>query len=422
MLLACAFASVARRSQTRASGLWLVGWVLVAVHFAGFIFISVPGVIGNISTFIFLTALIWAGILFTWASIPYREEVSSRWMLTVMMVVTALYVGVLMVSPTGSWALIPAAALIGALPLTITLLKLREFNHTLRWVTVSLFCALSAFLLTVQNRHGNGPDLAINGILFTVYFDCCIHIWYTYRRATAGAFVTVAGFLAWASVFVVAPTIEAFWPHLHVEGEVWNLPKYVAAVGMILRVLEDQIEHNRFLALHDELTGLPNRRLFQDRLASALERARRSGTQTALLLIDLNQFKQVNDSFGHHVGDLLLRTVGSMFAGRVRRTDTVARTGGDEFSIILEGPTNREDAEHVCQALVQLLHEPLKLADQLVHATVSVGVAVFPEDALSMESLCIAADLKMYDRKRGHARDARRNRRSLSSYSSAAEA
>jgi diguanylate cyclase (GGDEF)-like protein len=182
---------------------------------------------------------------------------------------------------------------------------------------------------------------------------------------------------------------------------VWNLPKYVVAVGMILLLLEDQIEHNRHLALHDPLTGLPNRRLFQDRLGSALERARRTETQAALLVIDLDRFKQVNDTLGHHVGDQLLQKVGALFAGRVRRSDTVARTGGDEFSVVLEEPTSRNDALHVGESLLQLLNEPVELGEHRVNIGASIGIAVFPEDARDMELLCIAADLKMYDCKHG---------------------
>jgi diguanylate cyclase (GGDEF)-like protein len=168
---------------------------------------------------------------------------------------------------------------------------------------------------------------------------------------------------------------------------------------MILILLEGQIEHNKHLALHDALTSLPNRRLFEDRLSNALDRARRTNTQTALLIVDLNHFKQVNDTFGHHVGDLLLQRVGALFLGRVRRSDTVARTGGDEFSIILEEPANRAEAMHVSQALLELLRTPMQLENHTVQAGASIGVAVFPEDATEMEQLCIVADQRMYDEK-----------------------
>jgi diguanylate cyclase (GGDEF)-like protein len=256
------------------------------------------------------------------------------------------------------------------------------------------------FLLIIQHRPDYGPYMALNAVMFTVYLGCCIHFWFAYRRATAGAFITIAGFLAWASVFLVGPLMEHFLPKVVVESEVWNLPKYLVAIGMILLVLEDQIEHNEHLALHDPLTGLPNRRLYQDRLASALERARRAETQTSLLIIDLDRFKHVNDSLGHHVGDLVLQRVATLFSARVRRSDTVARTGGDEFSVILEEPTSREDAMMVGQSLIDLLKEPLDLGEQTVRIGASVGIAVFPEDAREMESLCIAADLRMYDSKR----------------------
>jgi diguanylate cyclase (GGDEF)-like protein len=195
--------------------------------------------------------------------------------------------------------------------------------------------------------------------------------------------------------------VDAFYPHVQIESEAWNLPKYVVAVGMILLLLEDQIEHNKYLALHDELTNLPNRRLFQDRLFSALERARRMDAQAALLLVDLDRFKLVNDTLGHHAGDLLLQHVASVFAGRVRRSDTVARTGGDEFSVILEEPTSRTEAENVAHSLMELLAEPIQIDDHPVQVGVSVGIAIFPDDALDMESLCIVADLRMYDRKHG---------------------
>ncbi|MGA7833377.1 MAG: GGDEF domain-containing protein [Terracidiphilus sp.] len=400
-LLTCAFASVVRRNYTPASGLWLVGWVMIALHFAAFLFLFAPGNWGLLAELTGTVALVLAGLLFQSAVIPYWKERSSRWMLAQLMASNALYVILLLIDHVPHWALNAAAALIGIGPLAITLTVLRRFHHALRWSTVAIYLALSAFLLIFQNRPENGTNLALNAVLFVVFLGCSFNFFFAFRRATAGAFVTITGFMAWASVFCVGPWMQIYLPQIHPESEVWNLPKFVVAVGMIVLLLEDQIEHNKHLALHDELTGLPNRRLYQDRMSSALDRARRSGSQMALLVVDLNHFKQVNDSYGHHIGDLLLQHVGTTFSGRVRRSDTLARTGGDEFSLILEEPTSRADAMHVSQSLLELLKEPIELEGNLVRTGASIGVAVYPEDASDMESLCIAADLRMYEAKKG---------------------
>jgi diguanylate cyclase (GGDEF)-like protein len=401
-LLASAFASVARRNATRVSGIWLTGWLLILLHFIALLFLPVAGLRGLVAGLFGLASLTWAGVLFIWSSVPFRKEGSTRWMLAVLVLTNTLYVCVLGTSGP-AWMLNFAAALLGLGPLAIAVSTMHRFNHPLRWVTVILYLGLAVFLLIIQHRPANGPDLALNAVLFTVYFDCGIHFWYTYRRATTGRFITVYGFFAWSSVFLFSPFKDAWFPNIHIENEVWNLPKYVVATGMILLLLEEQIEHNKHLALHDPLTGLPNRRLFQDRLANALERARRSGSQAALLVLDLDHFKNVNDTLGHHVGDLLLQRVAKIFGGRVRRSDTVARTGGDEFSVILEGPTNGTEALHVGHLLQEMLKEPMQLENRTVRIGASLGVAIFPDDAPDMESLCIAADLRMYDNKRENA-------------------
>ena len=401
-LLALAFASVARRNYTRSSGIWLTGWLLILLHFASFLFSPAPRVWGVTADFLGLASLVWAGVLFMWAAVPYRQETSSRWMVWVLLSTNTLVLFAVQYGEA-SWVASAAAILVGAGPLAVALKSIRRFHHPLRWTAVILYGGLAIFLLATQHRP-NSADTALNAILFTIYLGCALHFWYMYRRATAGAFITISGFFLWAFVFVIAPTMEAWFPAVHVESEVWNLPKFVVGIGMILLLLEEQIEHNKHLALHDVLTGLPNRRLFQDRLTWTLERARRTGTQAALLVLDLDGFKQVNDTMGHHVGDLLLQQVARIFSGRVRRSDTVARTGGDEFSVILDTPSNEAEALHVGHALQDLLKEPLILEDRSVRIGASFGLAVFPDDAVDMEALCIAADLRMYDNKRNRER------------------
>ena len=398
-LLVAAFASVARRNPTHTSRAWLIGWVMITLHFIAALFEHVSGVWGAIASTITLASLTWAGLLFIWASIPYRREGSTRAIFVSLLASNTLFLTLMNFRDQVDWTFTVAAILLGAPVLAIALISHRSCSHPLRWTIVGLYSTLAAFVLLVQHNPAHGPEWALDAILSTAYFGCCIHFWYAYRRATAGAFVTITGFFAWAMVWVIGAAMYALWPQVHVESDVWNLPKYLVAVGMILLLLEDQIEHSEHLALHDYLTGLPNRRLYQDRLARALERARRTGNQTALLVIDLDHFKQVNDTLGHHVGDLVLQRVGELFRTRVRRADTLARTGGDEFSVILEEPTSRANATNVGQSLVQLLAEPLECGEHTVRIGASVGIAVFPEDAREMEALCIAADLRMYDAK-----------------------
>jgi diguanylate cyclase (GGDEF)-like protein len=108
-----------------------------------------------------------------------------------------------------------------------------------------------------------------------------------------------------------------------------------------------------------------------------LERARRSSSKAALLVIDLDHFKQVNDTLGHHAGDLLLQQVGALFLGRVRNCDTVARTGGDEFSVILEETASADSAHQVAQALLQNLNQPLTVEGRIIRVGASIGIAVY---------------------------------------------
>jgi diguanylate cyclase (GGDEF)-like protein len=113
----------------------------------------------------------------------------------------------------------------------------------------------------------------------------------------------------------------------------------------------------------------------------------------------MNQFKQVNDNYGHAVGDQLLQRISKIFEERLRHIDTVARTGGDEFSIILECPVTRADAEKVARALLEEMREPLKLSNRSVQASFSFGIAMYPEDAKDAETLYITADTRMYETK-----------------------
>jgi diguanylate cyclase (GGDEF)-like protein len=161
--------------------------------------------------------------------------------------------------------------------------------------------------------------------------------------------------------------------------------------------MHSRLEH---MAQHDQLTGLPNRTLFLDRLQRALTRSRRAWTWLAVLYLDLDKFKQVNDTHGHTVGDLLLQEVARRLTGCVRESDTVGRIGGDEFIVLLDGIKRLEDAALVKAKIFATLSKPYELASLTLLNIPSIGVAVYPENGKDADELIRYADNAMYQVKR----------------------
>jgi diguanylate cyclase (GGDEF)-like protein/PAS domain S-box-containing protein len=156
---------------------------------------------------------------------------------------------------------------------------------------------------------------------------------------------------------------------------------------------EAQIE---FLANHDALTSLPNRNLLSDRIAQAIARAQRDNRRVGVMILDLDRFKFINDNFGHHVGDGLLKAVAARLRATVREVDTVARLGGDEFVVVLSSMTHSGDGEIAAQKVLDAFASPILLEGHELHVTTSIGISVFPEDGLNAEMLLKTCDAALY--------------------------
>jgi diguanylate cyclase (GGDEF)-like protein/PAS domain S-box-containing protein len=169
-------------------------------------------------------------------------------------------------------------------------------------------------------------------------------------------------------------------------------------IGINQDVTQQKLSSERIyhLAHYDILTDLANRQNFNDRLNLALRQAERSGRQLAILFLDLDDFKKVNDTLGHHAGDLLLQEVAQRLLGCVRNTDPVARLGGDEFAIMLEDIDQPDHVERVVQKIIPAISAPLELEGMTVCVGVSIGISIYPGDGGDIGSLCKNADMAMY--------------------------
>jgi diguanylate cyclase (GGDEF)-like protein len=153
------------------------------------------------------------------------------------------------------------------------------------------------------------------------------------------------------------------------------------------------------LALHDSLTDLPNRALFGDRLGQAMANSRAQGSYAALLYVDLDRFKHINDSLGHAIGDQLLQTVARRLLGCVRSSDTVSRQGGDEFVVLLADIHRVKDAAVCAEKILSALESPYRIGEHELRLSASIGIAVFPDDAIEGDALLRCADFAMYQAK-----------------------
>jgi diguanylate cyclase (GGDEF)-like protein len=155
------------------------------------------------------------------------------------------------------------------------------------------------------------------------------------------------------------------------------------------------------MAHHDSLTGLPNRASFHERFSLGLVQSKRSGTMLALFFLDIDNFKEINDTLGHEVGDAILIAFTNRIQSVMREEDTVSRLGGDEFTVIMQDLKNPEDASLLATKMIDSLLAPIRIKENALHITTSIGISLYPNDSQSAEELLIFADKAMYKAKGG---------------------
>lgn len=397
-ILVVVFEAILRQGAAERLQLWLTAWVLVLIHFvADFVNVG-HGLWNHIGTAVSLGSLELATISFLISMSPQATTIRRQVLLGTILGVPALAYSTAAVwgVPAHSFYYGPVLVALAG----VSLLAWDWYHDAPSYLAGLLIASVVFSSLLIWMVARNHADLSVSVILAGLNFLVAALYWRHFRRDTAGVLTTVLGFIAWGMVYPIRTFLHLHSPSPILASGNWNIPKYFVAVGMILTLLEDQIRSNKYLAYHDELTGLPNRRLLEDRLERALAHAARGGHKVAVLLIDLDHFKEVNDSFGHQIGDLALQQVVSRLSTRMRASDTLARSGGDEFTVV-SNVSDKHGAETLMAALESALAVPLKVEGHPIRLGLSIGVALYPDHGRSPDELHAAADHAMYVAKRG---------------------
>jgi diguanylate cyclase (GGDEF)-like protein len=378
-----------RHSDARADA-WLLGLSFTLVESVAHTFYKQTGVPDRALHVIVLDCYVLAGLVFNWAAGDQRMERSTRLIylsLNGLALLTLTTIYGLNLRYSGVYV---PAIIVGMLLGVGSSIFLRR-----NWLYAACYaCGWSAIgLLIAQHNY----RAAVYWSLGCVYAIAALNFQRRLDRRSTGKVAIVVGFSIWALFFFTHPWVmDHYSSRADIASHVWNMQKSLISIGMILVMLEEQVSNNEWLALHDELTGLPNRRLFAARLTSAVELCERQKTCLALVVLDLNDFKQINDSLGHVAGDQVLREVSSVLRKSIRATDTVARLGGDEFIIVVTDMPNANAVERFTDSLRSAISHPIMIHDKPLVVGASFGFAMYPEEAKDATKLLRLADQRMY--------------------------
>jgi diguanylate cyclase (GGDEF)-like protein len=393
MLALIAFMRLLRRKHPQQHvDIWLIGMFFIFVEaFAHIFYAASSGNLRKALHVISLDAYLLAGLTFTWAT--GRNLFSRRSRILFLSLNTIALLAILTlygldIRDRFLYDLLLSAGLVLGIGSSLYIRR----SWPLAAVQLCGWLPLGYFVNRSDFRG------AVYWALFCLYVIAAFAFHHSLPRKSAGKQVVLAGFLIWALVFLAHPWVVHYPTYDDIATQVWNMQKFLISIGMLFVMLEEQVTANEWLALHDALTGLPNRRLFEDRLNHGLERSRRTKSHLALLMLDLNGFKEINDSFGHQTGDQILREVAANLRATVRSSDTLARLGGDEFMIIVSDLGN--DCAYSISRLIEAIggafEKPILIAGQSTLVTASLGYAIYPDEAPDAASLLNLADQRMY--------------------------
>ena len=390
---------------------WFAGWGLLLAHYA-VLSLATPG--GNPHTSLAVRdiqtlAATWTIELCALCFVVAAANMTGRPVGTALSVELALPVllqSEFMVLAPGRGDLQAVAVVLFLLPALHLLVwrSRRTRSMLVLSAAFALFATISLGTLSLASAspwHGGSALAVAHGALAMLFLTAAYLYATASRRFSRGIVAAVTGLAAWGLSYPIADAYLRVHPSAEISRALLECPQYLVVAGIILTLLEEHIRRTERMAMHDPLTDLPNRRLFEERLVETMEEARRNRTTIACLVIDVDNFKTINDTMGHTVGDKLLRALAVRLSWHMSPRDILARTGGDEFTALLAGVNDENHLRFIASAMMSAASVPVAIDDERsVDVRISVGIALSPDHADDIDELRRMADEAMYSAKR----------------------
>jgi diguanylate cyclase (GGDEF)-like protein len=388
------FRPLARRLGTHAN-LWFLGWGLLLVNYLAELFPALHGWAGLSTHLIAAWSIDLCGLVFVvvTANVP-TPRMGRRF-------IVALAVPVLVQSTLGildvQHPTVNLAACLLYLAPGIHLLTQR-WDKSLPNIVVSIAYAVFGIAMVTVVPHSLP---FVTGSALALVFLCAAYFYLvSAQRYTRGVIAAIAGLAGWGLSYPILLILQHYFPDLALDRTLVAVPRYLVVAGVMVTLLEEHVERTERMAMHDPLTDLPNRRLFEQRLIATMEEARINRTTVACLVIDVDNFKTINDTLGHSAGDQLLRALAVRLSWHMSPRDILARTGGDEFTALLAGVNDEHHLRFIAGAMMSAGSVPIVIDGKPVDMHISIGIALSPDHADDIDSLRRAADEAMYTAKR----------------------
>ncbi len=375
--------------------LWFLGWGFVLVHQVALLVAQAHGPLARIAqlTSLWCSGLCGTAFLLGTANVPKRR---IHWILAAEFLLPTLVAAALVVFPLHAHWMDFSAALLFLAPAAHMALRKRARARPVLLVS-QVFGVFGLVVLPSAWRH---PDLTARGAISLLFLSAGYFYLLSAERYTRGVIAAVAGLFGWGLTYPIVELLRRVAPGIHVNRAVLELPQYLVVAGIVLTLLQEHVQRTERMAMHDPLTDLPNRRLFEERLIATLDDARENRTTIACLVIDVDNFKTINDTLGHSAGDQLLRALAVRLSWHMSPRDMLARTGGDEFTALLAGVNDEHHLRFIASAMMSAGSVPIAIEGHSVDVRISIGIALSPDHADDIDSLRRAADEAMYSAKR----------------------